>query len=68
MFDNLSDRLERITDRLKGRGRINEADLTEALAEIRSALLEADVELGVTTDLLQGVREQCADLERSKSL
>ena len=68
MFDKLSDRLERITDRLKSRGRINEADLNEALAEIRSALLEADVELGVTTTLLQGVREQCADLERSKSL
>jgi signal recognition particle GTPase len=47
MFDALSDRLERISTRLRGKGRISEADLDEALGEIRTALLEADVELSV---------------------
>src|SRR6202522_3234875 len=47
MFDALSDRLERISTRLRGTGRISEADLDEALGEIRTALLEADVELSV---------------------
>ena len=38
MFDALSDRLERISTRLRGKGRISEADLDEALGEIRTAL------------------------------
>ena len=47
MFDALSDRLERISTRLRGKGRISDEDLDEALTEIRTALLEADVELSL---------------------
>ena len=43
MFENLSDRLERIYKKLKGRGVLKEADVDEALREIRVALIEADV-------------------------
>ena len=68
MFDTLSDRLERISGKLRSRGRVSAADLDEALGEIRTALLEADVELGVVQEFLAAVREDCADLERSKSL
>ena len=56
MFDALSDRLERIADRLRSRGRLTEADLDEALGEIRTALLEADVELGVVRRFTDAVR------------
>ena len=54
MFDALSDRLERIAGRLRSRGRLTDADLDEALAEIRTALLEADVELGVVRGFTDG--------------
>ena len=68
MFDALSDRLERVATRLRGRGRLTDADLDEALREIRTALLEADVELGVVREFTAAVRSQCAGEALSKSL
>ena len=68
MFDALSDRLDRISTRLRGRGRLSDADLDEALLEIRTALLEADVELSVVRGFLDGVRVRVAGSELSKSL
>jgi signal recognition particle subunit SRP54 len=68
MFDALSDRLERIAGRLRSRGRLSEADLDDALVEIRTALLEADVELGVVRGFTDAVRSQCTGEELSKSL
>ncbi|HEX3946817.1 MAG TPA: signal recognition particle protein [Acidimicrobiales bacterium] len=68
MFDALSDRLERIAGRLRSRGRLTDADLDEALGEIRTALLEADVELGVVRAFTQAVRERCSGDALSKSL
>ncbi len=68
MFDALSDRLERIAGRLRSRGRLSDADLDEALREIRVALLEADVEVGVARAFVQGIRERCAGEILSKSL
>ena len=56
MFENLSDRLERIYKNLKGRGILKEADIDEALREIRVALIEADVSLIVIKDFLALVR------------
>ena len=68
MFDALSDRLERIAGRLRSRGRLTDADLDEALREIRIALLEADVEVGVARAFVAGIRERCAGEVLSKSL
>ena len=68
MFDALSDRLERISTRLRGKGRISEADLDEALKEIRTALLEADVELGVARRFCDGIRLRVSAEALSKSL
>jgi signal recognition particle subunit SRP54 len=68
MFDALSDRLERIAGRLRSRGRLTDADLDEALGEIRTALLEADVELGVVRRFTDAVRERCSGEALSKSL
>ena len=56
MFDALSDRLERISTRLRGKGRISDEDLDEALKEIRTALLEADVERSVARRFCDGIR------------
>ncbi|HXQ19308.1 MAG TPA: signal recognition particle protein [Acidimicrobiales bacterium] len=68
MFDALSDRLERIAGRLRGRGRLSEADLDEALADISTALLEADVEQGVVRGFTEAVRARCVGAALSKSL
>src|SRR5271166_4908649 len=68
MFDALSDRLERVAGRLRSRGRLTDADLDEALAEIRTALLEADVELGVVRGFTDAVRARCSGAALSKSL
>ena len=68
MFDALSDRLDRIASRLKSRGRLSEADLDEALQEIRTALLEADVELSVIRGFLDGVRARVTGAELSKAI
>ena len=68
MFDALSDRLDRIASKLRGRGRLSDADLDEALQEIRTALLEADVELGVVRGFLDGVRSRLSGAELSKAL
>ena len=52
MFDSLGDRLQGIAKRLRGKGRLTEADVDEVLAEIRTALLEADVNVGVVRDVV----------------
>jgi signal recognition particle subunit SRP54 len=68
MFDALSDRLERIGTRLRGKGRISDADLDEALRDIRTALLEADVELTVARRFCDGIRLRVSTEALSKSL
>jgi len=68
MFDALSDRLERISTRLRGKGRISDEDLDEALGEIRTALLEADVELSVARRFCDGIRLRVSTEALSKSL
>jgi signal recognition particle subunit SRP54 len=64
MFESLSSRLQGITERLRGKARITEADLEVALREIRLALLEADVNFKVVKDFVARVRERAvgADL------
>ena len=68
MFDALSDRLERISTRLRGKGRISEADLDEALKEIRTALLDADVEFSVARCFCDGIRLRVSTEALSRSL
>ncbi|MEO7296043.1 MAG: signal recognition particle protein, partial [Candidatus Limnocylindria bacterium] len=58
MFESLSSRLQGITERLRGKARISEADLDVALREIRLALLEADVNFKVVKDFVARVRER----------
>ena len=58
MFNALSDKLEDTFRKLRGLGRISEANVTEAMREIRLALLEADVDFKVTKDLINAVKER----------
>ena len=54
MFDNLSERLGGILDRLTGRGALTEKDVDAAMREVRRALLEADVALEVQSTATTG--------------
>ena len=68
MFDSLSTRLEGIVKKLRGRGRLTEADVDEMLAEIRTALLEADVNVGVVRNVIARIREQAIGARLSEAL
>src|SRR5918992_3182354 len=63
MFESLSTRLQAVTERLRGRARITEADLDVALREIRLALLEADVNFKVVKDFVARVRERAIGID-----
>ena len=63
MFESLSARLQAVTERLRGKSRITEADLDVALREIRLALLEADVNFKVVKEFVSRVRERALGLE-----
>src|SRR5256884_3951382 len=68
MFDALSDRLDGIFTRLRGKGRLTDDDVDEVLKEIRLALLEADVNFTVVKGFQERVREACVGADLSKSL
>src|SRR5437763_14326688 len=58
MFEQLSDKLNATFERLRGRARVAEADLDEALRDVRVALLKADVNLKIVRQLIATVRER----------
>ena len=68
MFDRLSDKLTTTFQKLTGRGKVSEADLKEALREVRLALLEADVNYQVVKDFLKTVEERALGAEVMGSL
>jgi signal recognition particle subunit SRP54 len=68
MFQSLSDRFDAIFTRLRGRGRLSEADVDEVLREIRLALLQADVNIRVVRTFVSRVREKTVGADLSQSL
>lgn len=68
MFDSLSERLNDIFKRLRGQGKLTEANIKEALREVRLALLEADVNFKVAKDFINEVQEKAIGEEVLKSL
>ena len=68
MLDNLTNRLARVIKTLKGEARLTEANIADALREVRMALLEADVALPVVKDLVAAVREKAVGEEVIGSL
>ncbi len=68
MFDSLSSRLDGIAKRLRGKGRLTEADVDEVMREIRTALLEADVNVQVVRAVTNRIREHAIGATKSKAL
>ena len=68
MFEALGNRLTGIFDRLRRRGALSETDVSEALREVRVALLEADVALPVVKDIIARVRERAVGAEVIRSV
>ena len=68
MFQSLTDKFEGIFSQLSRKGRLTEADVDEALREIRVALLEADVNLGVVKSLRSRIKERAVGEEVHKAL
>jgi signal recognition particle subunit SRP54 len=63
MFENLTERLQRTFKNLRGQGKLSEEHLDAALAEIREALLEGDVNVGVADELLSNIRKRALGSE-----
>ena len=68
MFENLTSRLGSALDRLRGRGRLTEDNIGEALREVRTALLEADVALPVVREFIERVRARAVGRDVLASL
>lgn len=68
MFESLSDRLQSALGGLRGKGKLTEADINATAREIRLALLEADVSLGVVRAFIKRVKERAAGAEVSEAL
>ena len=68
MFDQLSDRLSAIFSRLTGRGKLSESDVSEALREVRVALLEADVSLSAAKAFVARIKEKALGADVLQSL
>ena len=68
MFDNLSSRFESILKKVRGKGRLTEADVDEVLGEIRAALLDADVNVSVVRGVVARIREQAIGADVSQAL
>lgn len=68
MLENLSNRLNAVVERLRGRGRIDEKDVEEAGRQIKLALLEADVNYKVVKDFVASVKEKALGEAVTKSL
>ena len=67
-FDNLSDKLNAVFKRLRSRGKLTEADVKQAMREVRLALLEADVNYKVAKDYTNSVSEKCIGANVMESL
>jgi len=67
-FDSLSEKLNNVFKKLRGKGRLNENDIKDAMREVRLALLEADVSYKVVKDFVKSVSERANGQEVLESL
>ena len=58
MFDNLTERLSGVLNKLRGQGRLSEDNIKDTMREVRRALLEADVALPVVREFVEQVKHQ----------
>src|SRR5579871_5770648 len=68
MFDNLSDKLQRVFKNLRGEGRLTAENMDSALREVRVALLEADVNFRVVKQLIENIKQKALGEEVLASL
>ncbi len=68
MFDSLTDKLSSVFKKLRGHGKLTEQNITEALKEVRLALLEADVNFKVVKDFVERIRSRAVGQEVLESL
>ncbi len=68
MFESLTGKLTEVLDQLKGKGKLSEEDVQEALKEVKLALLEADVNYKVVKDLISNIEEKAVGEEVMESL
>lgn len=67
-FEGLSEKLQSITKKLKGKARITESDLKEMLREVKLALLEADVNYKIVKEFISTIQEKALGQDVLKSL
>jgi signal recognition particle subunit SRP54 len=67
-FESLTDRLNGVFKKLRGKGKLTEADIKAAMREVRMALLEADVALPVVRDFISRVKESRCQLQSCQRL
>ncbi|MCM3029012.1 signal recognition particle protein [Niallia sp. MER 6] len=67
-FEGLADRLQNTIQKIRGKGKVNEADVKEMMREVRLALLEADVNFKVVKEFVKKVSERAVGQEVMKSL
>ena len=68
MFDALKEKLSAVFSKLNSKGKLSEADIDNALREVRRSLLEADVDFRVAKDLVAKIRERAVSLEVLSSI
>ncbi len=68
VFENLSDKLQNTLGKLKGKGKVSEKDVDEAMREVKLALLEADVNFKVVKNFVKTVKERSIGSEVMESL
>ncbi len=68
MFDQLSDRLQGTIKKIRGQSRLTEENISEAMREVRIALLEADVAIPVVKQFISAVKERAVGVDVSKAL
>lgn len=68
VFESLADKLQQTFKKLRGRGKLSESDVADALKEVRMALLEADVNFKVVKDLVTKIKERAIGQEVLESL
>jgi signal recognition particle subunit SRP54 len=68
MFETLSHRLDKVFNKLRGRGRLSDSDVTSALRDVRLAMLEADVNFKVVKGFISSVKERAVGVDVMKSL
>src|SRR5688500_7201176 len=68
MFNSLTEKLQRVFSRLRGKGTLREQDVVEALREVRLALLGADVSVQVVKALVARIRERAVGVDVLESL